>query len=221
MANTSWLRAVLWAFLFALRNEAVKQLSGDPLPLLVLDDPQATFDTEHRLRWAREIVALQQQTTQTQVIIATHDEIFVDLVKNFDGIVGRDGIIVSAGPELGHVGLFEGAALERKWAKTQAHKTPNAAQDYISDVRVYVEGLLRLMLRGNAADVVWATSGFVMGRAREKVRELHAAKLAPWDKSEFSTLVGRPRSGHSGHQAPRGFAPCRPQPPYHGRSGRC
>jgi len=191
VANTSWLRGVLWAFLFALRAEAVSQLGGDPLPLLVLDDPQATFDAEHRRRWAMEIVALQRGATPVQVILATHDEIFVELVKNVDGIVGREGMIVAAGDELGHVGLFEGASLERKWAKALTENTPDAAQQYISDVRVYVEGLLRLMLRGHAADVVWVTSGFVMGRARDKVRELNAAKLAPWDKSEFSTLVGR------------------------------
>lgn len=191
VANTSWMRAVLWAFLFALRKEAVKQLGSDPLPLLVLDDPQATFDAEHRLRWAMEIVALQQEAVSVQVLLATHDEIFVELVKNVDGIVGRQGIIVAAGPELGHVGLFEGAALERKWIAAQTENTPSAAQHYISDVRVYVEGLLRLMLRGQAADVVWATNGFVTGQARNKIRELHTAKLAPWDKSEFSTLVGQ------------------------------
>lgn len=191
VANTSWLRAVLWAFLFALRAEAVKQIGSDPLPLLILDDPQATFDAEHRLRWAMEIVSLQQATTPIQVILVTHDEIFVELIKNVHGIVGREGIIVSAGPEIGHIGVFEGAALERRWAKTQTENTPAAAQVYISDVRVYVEGLMRLMLRGHAADVAWVTHGFVMGKARDKVRELHAAKLAPWDKSEFHTLVGR------------------------------
>ena len=197
VANTSWLRAVLWAFLFALRNEAVKQLGSDPLPLLVLDDPQSTFDAEHRLQWAMEIVALQKNAIPAQVILATHDEIFVELIKNVDGIEGREGIIVSAGPELGHVGLFEGAALGRKWTSTQDQNTPNAAQQYISDVRVYVEGLLRLMLRGHAADVEWVTNGLVMGRARDKIRELHAKKLSPWDKSEFSTLVGQLDQGIS------------------------
>lgn len=99
-------------------------------------------------------------------------------------------MIVAAGPELGHVGVFEGAALERKWVTTQAENTPYGAQSYISEVRVYVEGLLRLMLRGQAADVAGVTHGFVVGRARDKVSELHRAKLAPWDKSEFSRLVG-------------------------------
>jgi hypothetical protein len=191
VANASWLRAVLWAFLFALRNEAVKQLGTDPLPLLVMDDPQTTFDAEHRLQWAMEIVALQKNAVQVQVILAAHDEIFVELVKNVDGIAGREAIIVSAGPELGHIGLFEGAALERKWKATRVLNTPNAAQHYISDVRVYIEGLLRLMLRGHAANVARATNGFVMGKARTKIYELHSAKLTPWDKSEFGTLAGQ------------------------------
>ena len=97
VANTSWLRAVLWAFLFALRNEAVKQLGADPLPLLVLDDPQATFDAEHRHRWTHEIVRLQAAQTPVQVLLATYDENFMELVK-IDAIKGREAIIVSAGP---------------------------------------------------------------------------------------------------------------------------
>lgn len=190
VANTSWLRAVLWAFLFALRQEAVKQFGVDPMPLLLLDDPQATFDAEHRHRWALEIVGLQAQSIPVQVVLATHDEIFMELLK-IDGVVGREAIIVSAGPELGYVGIFEGASLDRKWSKTKTERTATAGQDYISEVRIYAEGLLRLMLRGHAADVNWASSGFVMGKARDKVRELHAAELAPWQKAEFKRLFGQ------------------------------
>ena len=153
VANTSWLRAVLWAFLFALRQEAVKQLGADPWPA-VLDDPQATFDAEHRHRWALEIVGLQTRSTPAQVILAARAEVFVELLK-IDGVKGREAIIVSAGPELGHVGIFEGASLDRKWKKSTEHggdrtglhqRRPASAQ-----------GLLRLMLRGHAADVNWAT----------------------------------------------------------------
>jgi energy-coupling factor transporter ATP-binding protein EcfA2 len=190
VANTSWMRAVLWAFLFALRQEAVKQLGLDPLPVLLLDDPQATFDTEHRHRWALEIVDLQTRSMPVQVILATHDEIFVELLK-IDGIKGREAIIVSAGPELGHVGIFEGASLDRKWKRTTDENTAAAGQDYIGAVRVYAEGLLRLMLRGNTADANSAISGPVMGAARNKIHELHEAGLAPWDKAEFKHLVGQ------------------------------
>jgi AAA domain len=123
VANTSWLRAVLWAFLFALRQEAVKQLGSDPLPLLLLDDPQATFDAEHRHRWALEIVGLQTRSTPAQVILATHDEIFVELLK-IDGVKGREAIIVSAGPELAHVGIFEGAPLSIAGGKRPRTRAP-------------------------------------------------------------------------------------------------
>lgn len=209
VANTSWLRAVLWAFVLALRNEAIKQLGADTLPLIVLDDPQATFDAEHRQRWAREIAGLQQSPISVQVILTTHDEVFLELAK-IEGVAGREATIIAAGPELGHLGVFEGAALERGWADAQSKNTPAAAQRYISEVRVYVEGLLRLMLRGQTAGVAGATSGFVLGQSREKLHELNTAGLAPWDKSEFKHLVGKLDQGipaikymEMSHHAPR------------------
>ena len=59
VANTSWLRVVLWAFLFALREEALNRLAPIHFPLLVFDDPHSTFDAEHRHRWAQYIASLQ------------------------------------------------------------------------------------------------------------------------------------------------------------------
>jgi hypothetical protein len=54
IANTSWLRGILWAFIHALREEAVEQIGGDVFPVMLLDDPQQTFDNEHRSRWAEQ-----------------------------------------------------------------------------------------------------------------------------------------------------------------------
>jgi hypothetical protein len=152
VANTSWLRAVLWAFLFAVREEAVAQRGLDIFPLILLDDPQATFDAEHRHRWAREIAALQQGSSEVQVLLVTYDETFLELIK-VDGVAGREAVITSAGPELGCVGIFEGASLARKWSETQRLNTPQAGRDYMNAVRIYVEGMLRLMLRGEGMDV--------------------------------------------------------------------
>jgi hypothetical protein len=81
VANTSWLRAVLWSFVFALREEAVEHFGVDKLPLLTFDDPQSTFDVFHRARWAHYIAGLQNGPSKLQVIIATYDEGFVDLVR--------------------------------------------------------------------------------------------------------------------------------------------
>jgi wobble nucleotide-excising tRNase len=88
VANPSWVRGVLWAFIFALREEAVEQAGMDQLPILVLDDPQQTFDSEHRHRWAEQIAKLQKATTGVQIMLGSYDEQFLSLLE-IDGVSGR------------------------------------------------------------------------------------------------------------------------------------
>jgi hypothetical protein len=188
IANTSWLRATLWAFVFALREEAVDQLGKDPFPILVFDDPQSTFDSEHRHRWTQYVASLQDGPSKAQVLLTTHDEMFLELIK-VGGIKGRQAMIAAAGAELGHVAIFEGESLDRKWTETQRANTAKAGIEYIGAVRVYVEGLLRLMLRGEDANVMSVAIGFVLGDSRAKIEKLNDKGIAPWDRSEFRKLV--------------------------------
>ena len=186
VANTSWLRAILWSFLFALREEAVEQLKMDPFPLLLLDDPQTTFDSVHRHRWAQYIASLQNDTSSTQIILATSDELFLDLIK-VDGVSGRQIMITAAGPELGHVVVFDGDSLARKWTETKAKNTLQAGRDYLNFVRIYVEGMLKIMLRGEDASI----SSFVLGQLRDKLTQLNNAGIAPWNRLEFKNIVNK------------------------------
>ena len=121
VANTSWFRGVLWSFIFALREEAVEQMGSDACPLMVLDDPQQTFDTIHRHRWAEYIAALQAKAPGVQIILSSHDEQFLSFLA-VDGVAGRKALIASAGPELGHIGVFEGDELDRRWKRVQKEK---------------------------------------------------------------------------------------------------
>jgi energy-coupling factor transporter ATP-binding protein EcfA2 len=184
VANTSWIRGILWAFIFALREESVEQMGSDVFPLMVLDDPQQTFDTIHRHRWAEYVAKLQAKTPGVQVILSSHDEQFLSFLA-VDGVVGRKALISSAGAELGHVGVFEGDELDRRWKRMQAEKTQKAAQDYMAAVRVYVEGMLKLMLRGEDVDV----ATFVLGSSREKLTVLNKAKHEPWARDAFEALA--------------------------------
>jgi hypothetical protein len=184
VANTSWLRGLLWAFIFALREEAVEQMGTDEFPLIVLDDPQQTFDTIHRHRWAEYIAKLQAGTPGAQIVLLTHDEQFLSLLE-VDGVTGRRALIVSAGQELGHIGVFEGDELDRRWQRVTIEKTQKVAQDYMAAVRVYVEGMLKLMLRGEDDKVAI----FVIGDSRHKLSTLHADKLEPWARNVFHTLA--------------------------------
>lgn len=189
VANTSWIRALLWAFLFALREEAIEQQGDDQFPLMVFDDPQLTFDFAHRHRWAQCVTSLQNSVSQTQVVLTTYDEMFLDLIK-ISGMTGREAMIAAPSTELPHAGIFEGEFLDRTWAEAESTNTNKAGREYIVKVRQYVEGLLRLMLRGEEAAVLSVVVGFVIGESRDKLRYLHQKGLAPWDRPEFKKLVG-------------------------------
>jgi len=184
IANTSWLRAILWAFILALREEAVEQIGGDIFPFLLLDDPQQTFDSEHRGRWAEQIAKLQKATPGVQIVMTTHDESFYSFLP-FVGVTGRKANIVSAGEELGHIGVLEGDRLDRLWAAAERAKTPEAARNYMKAVREYVEGVLRLMLRGVDPSIPTA----VLGDCRQKITELNKADIEPWKQPAFNTLL--------------------------------
>ena len=192
VANTSWIRAVLWAFLFSLREEAIEQLGSDPFPLLVFDDPQSTFDAQHRHMWARYVVSLQSEPSKVQILLTTYDENFLDLIK-VDGITGRQALIGAPGPDGRHVDIFEGEALDRKWAEALKVNTQKAGLSYVSAVREYAEGMLKLMLRGQDADI----PDLVTGLLRERLSQYHNAQRAPWNQAAFKNLVSKLNPGRS------------------------
>ena len=184
VANTSWLRAVLWAFLFALREEAIEQLGWDSFPLFLFDDPQATFDAEHRHRWAQYVAQLQSGSSKIQLILATFDETFLGLVK-MDGITGRRALIAAASSGLGHVAVFEGNALDRKWDSVRKVNTAEAAREYLMSVRVHLEGMLKLMLRGEDPGVPM----FTLNECRVRIKLLQDAGIPPWNNHGFKGLL--------------------------------
>lgn len=188
IANASWLRAVLWAFIFSLREEAVEQLGVDAFPIMVLDDPQTTFDDEHRLRWSQQISSLQSGDGKVQVLLVTHDQNFVELIK-VSGVEGRLALLSSAGGDVKHISIYDGALLEKLWQRADTSKTPDDARAYINAARIQVETVLRIMLRGEEADVNAVGTGFVVGDSRAKLEWLNTKKRSPWDQPAVNDLT--------------------------------
>lgn len=184
VANSSWLRAVLWSFVFALREEAIEQFGGERFALVVFDDPQATFDTYHRARWAHYIADLQNGPSKIQVLLTTYDEAFVDLVR-YDGVHGRQALLVAPSPSSDRVSVLEGASIDRAWTEADAAKTPKAAMEFLAKVRVHVEGLLKLMFRGEDAKV----RSMLLGDLRAFLQQMNTGGKAPWDAPVFGTLL--------------------------------
>ena len=193
VANTSWVRAVLWAFLFALREEAVEQHGSDPFPLLVFDDPQSTFDAQHRHMWAQYVVSLQGKPSTIQLILTTHDDNFLGLIK-VDGITGRQALISAPSPNGKHVEIYEGEELNREWEKACKVNSPSAGVSYMKSVRIYVEGVLKLMLRGQDADI----PSLVIGQLRDRIWGYHQAQRPPWNQNPFKKLVATLDKGRPG-----------------------
>lgn len=183
VANTSWLRALLWSFVFAVRQEAVEQLGEDRLPLLVLDDPQSTFDLTHRHRWAQYIAALQKVPNSVQIILATYDEPFLAQLET-DKVEGIRAYLAAADTDTGCLSLVEGDSLKRSWADAMSKKTPEAAQAFISKTRIHLETMLKIMLRGEGE-----TRTLVIGNLREKIKELHLRGVTPWNRAVFKDLA--------------------------------
>lgn len=188
IANASWLRAVLWAFIFSLREEAVEQLGVDAFPVMVLDDPQTTFDDEHRLRWSQQISSLQSGDGKVQVLLVTHDQNFIELIK-VSGVEGRLALLSSAGGDVKHISIYDGALLEKLWQRAATSKLPEDARAYINAARIQVETVLRIMLRGEDADVNAVGTGFVVGDSRAKLEWLNSKRRSPWDQPAINELT--------------------------------
>ncbi|WKB50830.1 ATP-binding protein [Eleftheria terrae] len=185
IANTSWLRSALWAFIFALREEAVEQYGGDPLPVWLFDDPQTTFDLAHRYNWASYVASLQKTAPAAQVIIATHDETFAARLRQSE-LHAREGLIKGASPDSGALAVLEGSSVDRCWKVADANRSSTkAAVDYLVDARTYLEGMLRAMLAGQGGDI----GGFSITQLRKRMEELGRQGRAPWDKQCFSELA--------------------------------
>jgi hypothetical protein len=190
VANTSWLRAVLWAFIFALRTETLSRLQFNPLPLLVLDDPQTTFDPQHRRKWAQLISEFQNLPQSDfrhgQFLITTHEAAFTRNLKveGYSGALGTIcGVRASAGlPAV----ILDGRRLDQLWISADEKKTPQTAREFISEIRLEIESRLRLILRGEGAEV----ATFILSELRDRLDSLHTKRVPPFDRPIFKNLLG-------------------------------
>ncbi len=117
VANTSWLRAILWAFVLALRDQTVEELGSNPFPLVVLDDPQATFDPRNKVKWAEEIAGLANLPAHNkaglQLFLTTHERQFYQCMVDHQKLKGEQGLIGGVNKASGVTKIVNGGCLER------------------------------------------------------------------------------------------------------------
>lgn len=167
VANTSWLRAFLWAFVFALRQQTLERLGHNPFPLLLLDDPQATFDNCHERQWAILLSRMAADSappeSAAQLFVTSHDPKLFELMAVHGDYAGRRAAVHGLDPTTGCLRVLDGAAPERAWETFKADRRPQTARTYIAEVRIFVEAKLGLLLHAYGIVVPQADVNKLLG----------------------------------------------------------
>ena len=136
ISNASALRGALLGFFLAFREYVLKQRGG--LLSVVLDDPQELLDNDNRERLARGLSKLNESA---QLIITTHDRKFARcLVAEHRENV--EHLSVHPVNSVHHTAFLAPAQEEVDRKRKAFLVSPDdhcAAQDYASDMRVYIE----------------------------------------------------------------------------------
>jgi len=189
VANSSWLRALLWAFIFALREQTIAETGANGFPLMVLDDPQTTFDPKNKRKWANKIVHLANldntDVNGMQLFLATHERHFYDVICQTCELTGQQGKM--AGPTQSSLvaHIVNGTFLNRQFDKAAKDQDDEEGYRYVRLVRTYCEDLLRIMLRPESYEI----SGDTLGKLCELLSTLRANHVAPFNRGVFKTLT--------------------------------
>ena len=189
VANASWMRALLWAFIFALREQTIEQIGSNPFPLAVLDDPQTTFDPKNVNQWAKRIVDRANRDKADkdglQLFLTSHDRRFVEIVCSRWGLSGQQGEMIEPTPTSKVVHIVNGTFLERHYEAAVAANDNKKGYEYIQMVRVYCEDLLKIMLRPESYSIL----GNTLGKLRDLLEQLRRDHVAPYNRRPFGELI--------------------------------
>ena len=187
VANTSWLRAILWGFIFALREETVEALGFNPFPLMLLDDPQATFDPRNKRSWAEELSRLtrlgRDDRNSVQLLLTTHERQFFDMLE-VEQCRAERGHVLGLVPG-GHVMVTKGNEVERYWEETDRANSDENAATFIGRLRGHCEAVLKIVLQGYLPPMASPN----LKTLRETMEVLRRERIAPFTFPQFGELI--------------------------------
>lgn len=198
VANTSWLRAILWAFILALREETIEALGTNPFPLMVLDDPQTCFDPRNKRKWAEELARLANMDHTAaegfQLFLTTHERQFYQCMVDVERLKGEQGLIGGVNNTSCVTTIVNANWLQRTWQEANENNDDARARDYIVDVRIYCEDLLKFMLRGEGPTI----PNLSLDGLKKELKRLHQAHVPPFDRKTFADLINTLNGGGGG-----------------------
>ena len=128
-----------------------------PFPLLLLGDPQVTFDPRNKRKWAEEIARLGKADptggTDAQVIMITHERQFFQMLVNSEKLPGQQGLVVRLCDASKVARIIYGDSLASAFEEAQSSNDDQKGHAYVQKVRIYLEDLLKIMLRAEGVDI--------------------------------------------------------------------
>lgn len=156
---------------------------------MVLDDPQTTFDPRNKRKWAEEITRLANKDRNAkegiQLFLTTHERQFFQCMVDHEKLSGEKGLIGGVNKASGVATIVNGSCLERAWRDASGNNDDARARDYISDVRIYCEDLLKFMLRGEGPNIPAMT----LDKLKSELKRLHDGHVPPFDRKPFTDLL--------------------------------
>jgi hypothetical protein len=190
VANSSWLRAILWAFVLALREQTLEAMGGaNPFALVVLDDPQVTFDPRNKRKWAEEIARLANTDPAApeamQLLVITHERQFFQLLVNIEKLTGQQGLIVRLNAASKVATVVNGTSLARSYEEAKERGDDALGHSFVFEIRTYCEDLLKIMLRAEGPNV----ADLSLDQLAILMRKLREGSVAPFNRPSFEKLL--------------------------------
>ena len=188
IANVSWMRGILWSFVFAIRERAIKQAGRCPFELIFLDDPQITFDTRNLKGWVQFLSSSGglRQSQGCQIFVTTHSRLFAMEMMGMPSI--RMAQIETGRPWSKSAQVVQGDFAKVRFSKMIAENSDDRARSLIADIRVLAETLLKHAIE--PFEPVFVTKPeATLGRIVERIVRKNAERQTPYTDPVFGQLI--------------------------------
>ncbi|MDE0626343.1 MAG: AAA family ATPase [Bryobacterales bacterium] len=188
LANVSWMRGILWSFVFAIRERAIRHAGYCPFELIVLDDPQMTFDTRNLKGWVQFLGSAEQlrQRQPCQLLVTTHSMPFALEMTAMPDIQMAE--IESGQPWSNPAQVVTDDFAAGRYDKMIAENSDDRARLLIADVRILAETLLKHAIEQWDPSFVRSPEA-TLGRIMDRIKQRNNSGQPPYTDHVFGDLV--------------------------------
>ena len=182
------MRGILWAYVFAIRKQSFERAGYCPFELMVLDDPQMTFDTRNLKGWVRFLGKPDglMKYQPCQLLVTTHSRPFVMDITPMTAI--RMAAIETGQPWSHPSQIVKGDFAAVRYKRMLAENSDDRARSLISDIRVLAETLLKHAIEPFEPLFVHRPDT-TLGRLMERIAQQQKTNQPPYTDGVFGDLI--------------------------------